>query len=590
MAAKTIKIAFHKSLFLSIGGLFIIFVAITLALQYYQEKNIRQNNLYSLLQEYNRYVATSLPQDNSLQDEDSTLIELFDNYPYRLTIIDAGDGKVLLDNSTLEKINSPHLNRPEIQAAINGDKRTYSIRHSETLQRTYFYVAYRHGDYIIRSSMPYDETVYNILHVDPWFRYILLSIAAFIMIALFLYCHSLGKAISDLDEFAQIAQQNRPIKYNPHIENSAFGHITQTLRRNYEEVRQAREALALEEEKLLAHIQSSREGIAIFTSDRKMIVSNNLFIQYINHITDHTIDNNLTQLFEEPVLQEISRHVTQPYKTTGSDGSTVIKQIRIFKNGLAYIVRGILFHDNSFEISIFDNSEREREDLLKKQLTQNIAHELKTPVSSIRGYLETIISTPEIDESKKTQFIERSYAQSRRLSELLHDISMLNRIDESSDLFDRQEINLTEIMNDVIGESITRLEQKSMSITTQGFSPYMNMQGNHSLLYSIFRNLIDNAIAYAGVGTHIAIKCYHTDDKHYYISFADNGIGVEEAHLQRLFERFYRVDKGRSRKLGGTGLGLAIVKNSVIFHGGEIIAKNVQEGGLEILFTLRKTI
>ena len=108
------------------------------------------------------------------------------------------------------------------------------------------------------------------------------------------------------------------------------------------------------------------------------------------------------------------------------------------------------------------------------------------------------------------------------------------------------------------------------------------------MLYSIFRNLIDNSIAYAGYNTEITINCYHTDNQHYYISFADNGVGVEEAHLNRLFERFYRVDKGRSRKLGGTGLGLAIVKNAVLFHGGEIMAKNAQGGGLDILFTLRK--
>lgn len=255
---------------------------------------------------------------------------------------------------------------------------------------------------------------------------------------------------------------------------------------------------------------------------------------------------------------------------------------------MLFVIKGILFHDNSFEISIFDNTEREREDLLKKQLTQNIAHELKTPVSSIRGYLETILTMPTIDADKQRLFIERSYAQARRLSDLLNDISMLNRLDETSDIFDRQDLDLAHIIRDAIAESATALENKSMQITTQGISSSMPLVGNHSLLYSIFRNLIDNAIAYAGEGTKILIDCYLVDNKYYYISFADNGVGVEEAHLQRLFERFYRVDKGRSRKLGGTGLGLAIVKNAVLFHNGEIMAKNAQGGGLDILFTLRK--
>lgn len=114
------------------------------------------------------------------------------------------------------------------------------------------------------------------------------------------------------------------------------------------------------------------------------------------------------------------------------------------------------------------------------------------------------------------------------------------------------------------------------------------LSGNSSLLYSIFRNLTDNAIAYAGTGVQITINCFREDEKFYYFSFADTGVGVPEEHLNRLFERFYRVDKGRSRKLGGTGLGLAIVKNSVLFHGGTIFAKNAPTGGLEFVFTLQK--
>ena len=108
------------------------------------------------------------------------------------------------------------------------------------------------------------------------------------------------------------------------------------------------------------------------------------------------------------------------------------------------------------------------------------------------------------------------------------------------------------------------------------------------MLYSIFRNLIDNAIAYAGKGTVIKISCFRADEQYYYFTFADNGTGVPDEHLSRIFERFYRVDKGRSRKLGGTGLGLAIVKNAVALHGGTISARNAQGGGLEFVFKLQR--
>lgn len=591
MIRKKGNIPFHKELFIAISCFFVFFVAITMALQYYQEKNIRQNNLFSLLQEYNRHVAKSLPEYLSMAYTDTVPLSHnpYGKDPYRLTIIDINTGRVLLDNGIAEMINQSHIDRPEIVSAIQNKKNSYSIRYSETLKDTYFYAAYRHDNYVIRSSIPYDEAVSNILQVDPLFRYLIIVIALIFIIVLFIYCYVLGKSISNLDDLAQRAELNLPLDNVACDDSSTLGRITQNLQKNYEELRKAREELALEEEKLLAHIQTSREGIAIFTPERKMIVSNNLFIQYANHITDSTIDNNLELVFSEPLLRDVIDHVTQRHDANSSTNSTAIKQVRISKNGLQFVVRGIRFHDNSFEISIFDNTEREREGLVKRQLTQNIAHELKTPVSSIRGYLETMLTMPGIGQEQRQLFLERSYAQSRRLSDLLNDISMLNRLDdESSELFDRQEINVAAIINDTITESATMLDEKSIQIVTMGIQPLMPIKGNHSLLYSIFRNLIDNSIAYAGNNTCITINCYHSDEQHYYISFADNGVGVEDAHLNRLFERFYRVDKGRSRKLGGTGLGLAIVKNAVLFHGGEIMAKNVQGGGLEILFSLRK--
>ena len=114
------------------------------------------------------------------------------------------------------------------------------------------------------------------------------------------------------------------------------------------------------------------------------------------------------------------------------------------------------------------------------------------------------------------------------------------------------------------------------------------LMGDAGKIYSILRNLFDNAVAYAGQGAVITISCFRSDARYYYFSFRDNGAGVPQEHLPRLFERFYRVDKGRSRKLGGTGLGLAIVKNAVALHGGTISAREAQGGGLEFVFKLRR--
>ena len=144
------------------------------------------------------------------------------------------------------------------------------------------------------------------------------------------------------------------------------------------------------------------------------------------------------------------------------------------------------------------------------------------------------------------------------------------------------------LVSSIVNEVSLELEREAYNCSQQSATQNTARKVTNSLLYSIFRNLMDNAIAYAGTNIHININCFREDENFYYFSFADTGIGVSPEHLNRLFERFYRVDKGRSRKLGGTGLGLAIVKNAVIIHGGTISAKNNQGGGLEFVFTLAK--
>ena len=230
---------------------------------------------------------------------------------------------------------------------------------------------------------------------------------------------------------------------------------------------------------------------------------------------------------------------------------------------------------------------RKEQDILKRQLTQNIAHELKTPVASIQGYLETILDNPHINEEMKGQFLQRCYAQSERLTSLLRDISTLNRLDDGSDMIDFEAVDITTMVGDIMRETSLQRQERRMEFVNLLPEQHIVVKGNRSLLYSVFRNLTDNAIAYAGEGTTITLEGKEQGNKWHFI-FRDNGQGVPQEHLARLFERFYRVDKGRSRKMGGTGLGLAIVKNAVLLHGGTIRVNNLPEGGLKFEFTLRK--
>ena len=223
---------------------------------------------------------------------------------------------------------------------------------------------------------------------------------------------------------------------------------------------------------------------------------------------------------------------------------------------------------------------------LKRQLTNNINHELKTPVASIQICLETLLSGVELSDEKRVELIERCYVNNARLRNLLNDVSLITRMEDGSLLISKEPV----VLNDIIGEIHKELdvvsEGEKMILHTD-FKDIITVCGNLSLIGSIFRNLTENAIAYSG-GKNIYITLLANDADSCTISFEDDGRGVDPQKLHRLFERFYRIDKGRSRQIGGTGLGLSIVKHAVQFHGGNITVSNRPGGGLKFVFTLSK--
>ena len=223
---------------------------------------------------------------------------------------------------------------------------------------------------------------------------------------------------------------------------------------------------------------------------------------------------------------------------------------------------------------------------LKRQLTNNINHELKTPVASIQVCLETLLSGITLSEEKRQELIERCYTNNERLRRLLADVSLITRIEDGNALISKEEVVINDILCDIADELEIMPENERMTLHTN-FNEQVTINGNLSLIGSIFRNLTENAIAYSE-GKNIYISLLTNNEQECKIRFEDDGCGVEEKQLSRLFERFYRVDKGRSRKKGGTGLGLSIVKHAVQFHGGTITASNRPNGGLRFDFVLRK--
>ena len=225
---------------------------------------------------------------------------------------------------------------------------------------------------------------------------------------------------------------------------------------------------------------------------------------------------------------------------------------------------------------------------IKRQLTNNINHELKTPVASIQVCLETLLSGISLTEEKRTELLERCYAHNDRLRHLLEDVSLITRLEDGSSSIERVHVVINELLDEIKEEFTCIPDEDRMNLIIE-FEEKVVISGSPSLLGSIFRNLTENAISYSeGRTIHIALA--ENNPTYCKIVFEDDGIGVDEKNLPRLFERFYRVDKGRSRSKGGTGLGLAIVKHAIMFHGGSITAMNRPGGGLRFEFTLEKNI
>ena len=580
---------FNQKLFLSVIVLFLVFSSCFMAYQYQREKMYKSDLLNIQLQNYNNklydFIQTN-PEDDSLRNYVKTHL-----IPHlRITLITI-DGDVIFDNSGKDwQQFKNHASREEVREALIYES-GYSIsRRSESIGgEEYFYSArfYPKQQLIIRSALPYNISLIENLKADHHFIWFTLLICLALIVVFYRYTHKLGKSISKLQEFAMQAERNEPIDLDilQTFPKNELGQISQHIIKIYKRLHHAKEALYIEREKLISHLQTSHEGLGVFTKERKEILVNNLFTQYSNIISDQNLSAT-ADIFSIPELKPINHFLNVNQDRPGKDEKRYT--LHVNKNARSFSLECIIFQDSSFEISINDVTQEEEQARLKRQLTQNIAHELKTPVSSIQGYLETLISNPNIPQDKAKAFLERSYVQSNRLTFLLRDISVLTRMDEAPELVAMESVNLSKLVENMLNEVAMELEEKKITVNNQ-LPANLVLNGNSSLLYSIFRNLTDNAIAYGGNGIRISISCFREDERFYYFSFADNGVGIPEEHLNRIFERFYRVDKGRSRKLGGTGLGLAIVKNAVFFHGGTIFAKNGQNGGAEFVFTLQKT-
>lgn len=423
------KISFHKRLFLQLIIFSWTIVLCFIGFQYKREKEYKSEFLNAQLQQYNRHLLKTVEEGLPYEDYIATHDKPFDEL--RISIITLS-GAVVYDNIISPDSLDNHRGRPEVADALAKGEGYNISRHSASDGREYFYSATRGKRVIVRTAIPYSNTLRDLLEADWSFVMVMIAISFAMSILAYFTTRKLGKDIERVNRYEAERDRNR----------------------------------------------------------------------------------------------------------------------------------------------------------LKRQLTNNINHELKTPVASIQVCLETLLSGISLSEEKRQELIGRCYTHNERLRRLLNDVSLITRMEDGSALIGRERVSINEIIDEVAEELNVMPEEERLTLHTN-FSEEVIINGNPSLIGSIFRNLTENAIAYSE-GNNIYISLLENNTNMCRIRFEDDGKGVKEEQLPHLFERFYRVDKGRSRQKGGTGLGLAIVKHAVRFHGGNITVANRPGGGLRFDFTLKK--
>lgn len=566
------SLSYKQKLFLYFFVIFSLFTIGIIVFAQSQERKFRTEALEEKLDAYTDIALVALQKNQHL---DSLLTLLPEDI--RLTIIDEG-GQVHFDNaihdlSALEN----HAHRPEVLEAKSKGKGS-NLRTSSSNHVEYLYYVKQFDHYFIRVALPYNIEVQQFIKSDNLFLYYIIALFLGMLILINLIATRFGNTIKQLRDFV-VSSDDKITAVHTKFPQDELGEISEKIIDNYKQLKINKIKMTQEREKLLQHVQSSEEGICFFSKNKQVQFYNGLFIQYLNILVDHA-KSEPSVIFKDAVFNQVHEFLSQ---STHED----FFETQIEKHSKHFSLRVNIFEDESFEVILNDITKQKKTQILKQEMTGNIAHELRTPVTSIRGYLETVLEqnlTPE----KERQFLMKAFNQVLSLSDLIQDMGLITKIEEAPNSFSFEPVNLPRLLEDLRNDLMIAMDEKNITIHWDLPSTVM-IKSNRNLLYSIFRNLTDNVISYAGNHVSISIHLFNEDKQFYYIQYADNGVGIQdEQHLNRLFERFYRINEGRGRDSGGSGLGLSIVKNALSLHKGFITVKNRVDGGLEFLMKLPK--
>lgn len=532
-----------------------------------------QSNLINLAKTLNLKILPLL-EAKQISELDLLVKNLDKDINIRITVVN-DEGIVLADSQNNPQTMENHKNRPEIKKALQGNT-AQSLRYSETVKKEMLYVAipiWQDGKITgaLRVSLfaEHINLLLNNLKVK-FLRVTLVMILISLAIAL-IFSRNLSKPIKELSRVSkEIARGNFDIRVN--IKNNdelrdlaeSFNYMTQEIKKLFTDISQKKKEL----DSILCSI---KEGLILIDREDRIILSNDSFKDIVKN-------KNIDGKFYWEILREPG--FINLIKKVKTDRMNTISEVELGnKIFLASVVQ--LSSGEETVLTLSDITEIKMTETIKKDFVANVSHELKTPLTSVKGFVETIEEG--ITNEKSRHYLDIIKRNIDRLINIVQDLLVLSTLEEKGTRLELQQISLNEILNDVLRIFDQKINEKHLKLNLD-IEQDLNINGDPFQIEQMFVNLIDNAIKYTEQGEiTIIIKQTGSTLK---IEIEDTGIGIAKEHLPRIFERFYVIDKSRSRKLGGTGLGLSIVKHIVLLHNGSINVESTVGKGTKFIINL----
>ena len=569
----------------------IICVTFTGILAIISLRNFYINHLSSNLKSNATLVANILEDDlstNNLSQIKLKTKDLGKELETRITIIDI-NGIVLGDSEKDPALMENHADRPEIKEALQG-KIGNSIRYSSTLEIDMLYIAIpiiKNGQIlgVVRLSLPLTDVnrgIANLRKIIILATLIALAIASITSLIISL---TITRPLQEMTKVSQKISKGDFSKKLKICRQDEIGQLANSLNLMSEELENKIRIISEDKDKMKVVLSSVIEGIIAIDKEGRIILFNNALKNMTDYSSDRVLGKFHWEIIRNNQLNELLKEVLQKGQPLTREITIFSPQEKIFRASA-----NPLTEKNEVwgaVVVLNDITEIKKLEKMRSEFVANVSHELRTPLTSIQGFVETLKDGAINDPGKAQYFLEIIEKQSNRLNNLIEDILQLSKIESQEIIMNLQSINLRDLIDKTISEFKKKIEQKNHKIKIN-ISPQLPLiKADPEQIEVVFRNLLDNAIKYTPNGGEIYISAFEKAEN-IYIEVADNGIGISAEHLPRIFERFYRADKDRSRKLGGTGLGLAIVKHIVQAHGGTIGVESKPGKGSKFFFTLPK--